>query len=333
MTDDTNRPGGFPGTTKCADCGAEFFYVFPPEEGNPDLCPECNRKAGLVNEHEDGHHLSPVSGCPLCPSVEDPQDDEEWELDESELEGVTLQDEIMDADERDYQDQVEAWDDAEVLEELEDAETTLDFGDIMSIKDPVERFEALGYKVHPILWDPETASVTVPFEPQNDYMKTRMDRLVDTGRRFVAKINDDGTQKYLADVSSRYALIPNEVMADIADRLAQAVGATLQEDSSDEKRLYRRYILEGQNCGPTRELEVGELLPGFSIFNSIDGSVAAGVEPFLYRVTCENGQMIPMKTAMKLKARHTGELYDLDRDDFLNMGRSRRGRRNGSASI
>lgn len=189
-----------------------------------------------------------------------------------------------------------------------------DFKKILEIEDPEERFRSLGYDVHHLMWDPKARTIGPEMEDNKI--------LQDTGRRIITKDNGDGTSRYIADVSQRYALLPNEVMADIGDTVAQMVGAELHEVHENDTRMYRQYINKRDFCGPTRELKEGELLPGFTVYNSVDGSMGAGIEPYLLRVVCRNGMMIPMKTAMgALKARHTGAINRFDRDDFIEMAK------------
>ena len=252
------------------------------------------------------------------PEVE--EDIEEFELEED---GPDSGDVIVDEN----GDDMKTWNEDELEEELQEAEMTLSLEDILAIEDPIERFRMLGYDVHEVLFDPGNVSITFPFEVPDgadkevkEYMSERKERLTDTGRRFITKRQDDGTERFIADVSYRYAMFPNEVMADIGDELAKKVGAKIHQDCSNDKRLYRYYIKD-KPCGPTgaKGYEEGELLPGFLVMNSIDGSMGAGVEPFLYRVVCKNGMMVQMKTAMTLKARHTGAIHDIERRDFLSM--------------
>ena len=54
--------------------------------------------------------------------------------------------------------------------------------------------------------------------------------------------------------------------------------------------------------------------PGFSVVNSIDGSLSFGVTGFTYRSMCENGVILGMRRLAWTLHRHTSSVQDLLKD-------------------
>jgi hypothetical protein len=114
----------------------------------------------------------------------------------------------------------------------------------------------------------------------------------DTGRRFIFK---DGN--FLTDVSSRYNLLPNERALEVADSIAEDLGAEpfdqfdgdwyceLDEHAitDDEgRRLHAMYSWSEDT------VEGDEMNYGFIVHNSIDATLGFSVGLFSFRHACSN---------------------------------------------
>lgn len=137
--------------------------------------------------------------------------------------------------------------------------------------DPEQIWEEFGLELVPVLHDGE-----------------------DTGRRFVRR-----NGKYVADVSERYKLLPNERAVAAANEVARDLGATPFHDfegdwyvtlddhvfqDEDRRRVHALYAWDDP-------VDIGEDDPvqfGFAVHNSIDGSMSFEVGLFTFRHGCAN---------------------------------------------
>lgn len=115
---------------------------------------------------------------------------------------------------------------------------------------------------------------------------------VDTGRRFIFR---DG--EFLADVSGKYNLLPNEEVLKIADDVADDLGASKFTDfdgdwycpledhaitDEEGRRLHAMYAWNEDTVGGD------DMNYGFIIHNSIDASLGFSVGLFSFRHACSN---------------------------------------------
>ncbi len=114
----------------------------------------------------------------------------------------------------------------------------------------------------------------------------------------------------VAILGADYHLIPNEVVAEIGNKVAEEVGAkpfkvryarTNYLLNKAETRVYANYILprgfdiEGKD----------RVYVGFSLTNSIDGSMAFGASGFTFRSVCSNGVFMGYKEIAHFYRKHT----------------------------
>lgn len=139
----------------------------------------------------------------------------------------------------------------------------------LSAGEPVQTWENYGLEMVPILHNGE-----------------------DTGRRFVRQ---DGN--YIADVSDRYKLLPNERAVEVADKVAEDLGAKpfdkhtgdwyIELDDhvfqdEERRRVHALYSFDAKQVGDSN------LDYGFAVHNSIDKSLAFNVSLFTFRHACAN---------------------------------------------
>jgi hypothetical protein len=110
----------------------------------------------------------------------------------------------------------------------------------------------------------------------------------------------------VAIVGKDYKLLPNEVVADVAKDIAKRLGAVPFEEKNilynkRATRIFATYIT------PNREDVIGndKVHPGFTLQNSIDGSLAFSCSGFTYRTVCKNGVMVGFKKLSQFYRRHT----------------------------
>ena len=116
----------------------------------------------------------------------------------------------------------------------------------------------------------------------------------DTGRRLILR---DG--KFIADVTDRYKLLPNERMVAVADHVAEELGAVPWDDFGGDWfiRMDEHVIQdeEGRRAHALYAWDEPVTLPdgdtiqlGFAIHNSIDASLGFNVGLFTFRHACAN---------------------------------------------
>lgn len=114
----------------------------------------------------------------------------------------------------------------------------------------------------------------------------------DTGRRFIFRDNE-----FVADVTSRYNLIPNEKVLEIADEIADELGAEPfcdfdgdwymeLDDHAVTDREGRR--LHAMYAWSEDTVQGDEMQYGFIVHNSIDKSLGFSVGLFTFRHACSN---------------------------------------------
>jgi hypothetical protein len=141
-------------------------------------------------------------------------------------------------------------------------------------------------------------------------------RKIDTGRRFIFK---NGT--YRADVSSRYHLFANEEAIEIADKVASELGFAQQSlrEGRGGNMVFATYIskdlantLTSQGLHTWVEPSPGDVMSlGFSIRNSIDGSMSFGADLFSFRKICSNGAIVGLqRLGIAPLKRHTGNMNE-----------------------
>ncbi|MEM2582249.1 MAG: DUF932 domain-containing protein [Candidatus Caldarchaeum sp.] len=116
--------------------------------------------------------------------------------------------------------------------------------------------------------------------------------------------------KLVAILGADYRLIPNEVVVDVGNKVAEEVGAkpfkvryarTNYLLNKAETRVYANYILprgfdiEGKD----------RVYVGFSLNNSIDGTMAFGASGFTFRSVCANGVFMGYKEIAHFYRKHT----------------------------
>lgn len=140
---------------------------------------------------------------------------------------------------------------------------------VLEAGEPIQVWEDYGLEMVPVLHDGD-----------------------DTGRRFVRR-----NGKFIADVSERYKLLPNERVVQAADQVAEELGAVpFHEHSGDwyvqlddhvfqdeeRRRVHALYSFD------TREVGDSDVEYGFAVHNSIDKSMAFEVGLFTFRHACAN---------------------------------------------
>lgn len=155
-------------------------------------------------------------------------------------------------------------------------------------------YDALGYRKVPLFWDGFSAS------------SEKVGGMDDTGRVWITQHG-----KFLADVSDKYHLIPNELVSQAGDAIAKRVGANLWKHKQTETRMYRYYLCPQEKIGPNRELN-----PGFLLVNSMDGSTSARFQAFMYRAVCENGMIFGKQMVGTIWARHT-QNFEVNFQDWM----------------
>lgn len=116
----------------------------------------------------------------------------------------------------------------------------------------------------------------------------------DTGRRLIRR-----NGQYLADVSTRYHLVPNEHVVKAANQVAKELGAVPFHDFSGDwfiklddhvfqdkagRRVHALYAWDD----PVAIAPDDEIQMGFAVHNSIDGSLSFQMGLFTFRHACQN---------------------------------------------
>jgi len=116
--------------------------------------------------------------------------------------------------------------------------------------------------------------------------------------------------KLVAILGKDYHLIPNEVVAEIGNKVAEEVGAkpfkvryarTNYLLNKAETRVYANYILPRPFDIEGRD----KVYVGFSLTNSIDGTMAFGASGFTFRSVCSNGVFMGYKEIAHFYRKHT----------------------------
>ncbi|MEM2571026.1 MAG: DUF932 domain-containing protein [Thermoproteota archaeon] len=155
-----------------------------------------------------------------------------------------------------------------------------------------------------------------------------------------------GEKKVIGFPSRQYQLLPNKLVVETAEEIAEELGLGFSEEAlykafgrKISREHWRNFVenLRKRVVGvfydgryATRvyvnfilpepvEIEGEEVLPGFQLRNSEDGSLSFGIDVMTYRVACMNGAIIPSKTVLPMKVfwRHTGQLKPLTRKNVL----------------
>jgi len=177
------------------------------------------------------------------------------------------------------EDEYPVWDSDDELEELEalpggtgddpKAEKVLDLADF-DLETILENAPEL-YKM-----ERETAVKRLGFSREPVIIKEQH-----TGKQAIMR-----GDKYVAMVSPKYVVVPNEWIASGVEQAAEELGLVLHSDRSDVHRLFRYYLDEDNPAGPN-----GELQAGFLVRNSVDGSMSFSLSSFAFRQICTNGMV------------------------------------------
>ncbi|MEM3951847.1 MAG: DUF932 domain-containing protein [Nitrososphaerota archaeon] len=155
-----------------------------------------------------------------------------------------------------------------------------------------------------------------------------------------------GEKKVIGFPSRLYQLLPNKLVVETAEEIAEELGLGFSEEAlykafgrkvsreswsrfvEDLKRGIVGVFYDGRYA--TRvyvnfvlpepvEISGEEVLPGFQIRNSEDGSLSFGIDVLTYRVACRNGAIIPSHITLPIKVfwRHTEQLKPLTKKDVL----------------
>ena len=123
--------------------------------------------------------------------------------------------------------------------------------------------------------------------------------------------------RVVAVTGLRYKLIPNELALEIANQTAEAVGAqpfTVPGRVSNVLFNFEKTRMLAFYRLPTLELDWGgRLVAGYTVYNSIDGSMGFGCSVFTFRVACLNVvwsmvRGLAFKFPLKIYHKHTAGL-------------------------
>ncbi|MEN2993633.1 MAG: DUF932 domain-containing protein [Bacteroidia bacterium] len=131
------------------------------------------------------------------------------------------------------------------------------------------------------------------------------------GRRFVVRKGKQGLE-IVGIVSSRFALVPNELVEAKVARIVKTHGLELLEIGYSKRGTALRIdLLSPKLAAIQPAVEKGDLVRfGFSIRNSIDGTTALAVDLLSYRLSCKNGATAAY-VDFRYVARHVGEPSEL----------------------
>jgi hypothetical protein len=107
----------------------------------------------------------------------------------------------------------------------------------------------------------------------------------------------------IAIVRQGYRLLPNEEVLTIVRNLAPEIGATCFQEYIYGNRIFLTYLME------EKLVESGDAVKlGFSVRNSIDGTMGFGVDGFTWRKICDNGALIKGRDIANVYRKHTKSL-------------------------
>lgn len=149
-----------------------------------------------------------------------------------------------------------------------------------------EAFSPLGYEVREII------------NPSGDPV----------GKKAILK---DGN--VVAIVGMNHKLIPNEVLQGYVEEVVKELGAVLFEERRTPTQYLASYYLPEEEKVPGPR---GELRLGFTVANSIDGSIAMKVMGFTFRSICENGAIYGLRDVTQYFRLHTAGFLQ----EFLDGG-------------
>jgi hypothetical protein len=131
-----------------------------------------------------------------------------------------------------------------------------------------------------------------------------------SGRKWILK-----GSRAVADVTTRYKLIPNEEVLKMSDKLAEAFGFKTHKVcySKDGNFMMAKYISD-KTINPDNKSEINL---GYSVRNSIDGRSGLGVDGFSFRGICSNGAIMGLNFLPNVRTyrKHTqvADLQGLER--------------------
>ena len=117
------------------------------------------------------------------------------------------------------------------------------------------------------------------------------------GKKAILKDGD-----VVAIVGMNHKLIPNEVLRGYVERVAAGFGAERWRTYQTSTQYVDTFYIPRAGNG---EGVWGELNIGFTVANSIDGSIAMKVMGFTYRELCRNGVIIGLKDVTQYLRLHT----------------------------
>ena len=132
----------------------------------------------------------------------------------------------------------------------------------------------------------------------------------ETGRKWVYRSN-----KFCADVSTKYALLPNEEVLSLID----ATGFKVKKiHYSRGGNSMHAEILSDK----TAEVKVGDIVQlGCMVRNSIDASQGFGGDMFTYRLMCSNGAVARGEELATWSSRHVGKREELVKEMRVSIER------------
>ena len=125
----------------------------------------------------------------------------------------------------------------------------------------------------------------------------------------------EGVKKFkeVGTVGSKYLLVENADVKDMADQVVDESGIDFTEDKVffDGKRFVLSYIAKNDSLG---EVTVGDdIALGFQMWNSYDGSTSLGFKMMLYRLACLNG-MTSQVNLSRYRFRHNPDSENWQED-------------------
>ena len=125
----------------------------------------------------------------------------------------------------------------------------------------------------------------------------------------------EGVRKFkeVGTVGSKYLLVENADVKDMADQVVDESGIDFTEDKVffDGKRFVLSYIAKNDSLG---EVTVGDdIALGFQMWNSYDGSTSLGFKMMLYRLACLNG-MTSQVNLSRYRFRHNPDSENWQED-------------------
>ncbi|MEM2966826.1 MAG: DUF932 domain-containing protein [Candidatus Nitrosocaldus sp.] len=112
----------------------------------------------------------------------------------------------------------------------------------------------------------------------------------------------------VAIVGNNFALIPNEIVAEMTDKTIDAYGLKQLHKHTDKKGYALRIDLVSDITGEVRKGDIVQF--GVSVRNSIDGTSSLGADFFSYRLICKNGA-VARDTELTYSIRHIGDPKEL----------------------